>query len=142
MTSLEEHRKKIKEHFEEIEEAIDRGIEKRPITIGFHCSACSVELLEVYLHLINKIPVGKILKHDWFEKPKPEQKIEPLIDRKLSLDFPEKEEIYNLIYSIEDERNSLLYGKPSEKQVKEVLESFQKLKTIFMELYENEKFKL
>ncbi|MEK6921996.1 MAG: hypothetical protein AABX82_08955, partial [Nanoarchaeota archaeon] len=34
---------------------IDKGIEKRPATIGFHTSACATELLELYLHKKNLI---------------------------------------------------------------------------------------
>ena len=45
MTSLEEHKRKIKEHLHEINDAIDEGIENKPITIGFHTSACAMELL-------------------------------------------------------------------------------------------------
>lgn len=138
MTSVEEHKKKIQEHFEEIEDAIEEGIEKKPITIGFHCSACSIQFLEFYLHITNKIPIGKIIKHDWFKRPKPEQKKEPLVERKLQIDFPKKQEIYNLIYDLEDERNILMYGKPVEEQIKKVLETFSKLKEIFKELFKNE----
>ena len=98
MTSVEEHKKKIKEHLDEIDDAINEGLEKKPITIGFHCSACSIQLLEVYLHVINKLNVGKIIKHGWFKRPKIDQKKEVLIERKLPLDFPRKEEIYELIY--------------------------------------------
>lgn len=142
MTSIEEHKKKVKEHLEEISDAIDQGIEKKPITIGFHCSACSIQFLELYLHIINKIPIGKVLKHDWFKRPKPEQKKEALIERKLPTTFARKDEIYEIIYSLEDERNSLMYGKPIERQIKKVLDNFQKLKEIFMELLKNEKFEL
>lgn len=138
MTSIEEHKKKITEHLEEIEDAINSGIEKKPITIGFHCSACSIQFLETYLHKINKISVGKVLKHDWFKKPTPEQKKEPLIERKLSVEFPQKEKIYNLIYDIEEDRNSLMYGSPKKEKIKEVLENFQKLREIFKELLKDE----
>jgi len=31
MTSIEEHRKKIKEHLSEIDDAIEEGIENKPI---------------------------------------------------------------------------------------------------------------
>ena len=142
MTSIDEHKKKIKEHLDEIDDAINEGIENKPATIGFHCSACSLQFLELYLHIIKKIPIGKVIKHDWFKKPKPEQKKEPLIERKLPAIFPKKEEIYNFIYEIEDERNSLMYGKPEENQIKKVIESFLKLKEIFMELYKNEKIEI
>lgn len=142
MTSIEEHKRKISEHLEEINNAIDEGIEKKPVTIGFNCSACALQFLELYLHLTNKISIGKVIKHDWFKKPKLEQKKEPLIERKLPLTFSEKEKIYSLIYTLEKERNSLVYGKPAEEQVKSVLGNFLKIKEIFLELLENEKFKL
>ncbi|HLC83783.1 MAG TPA: hypothetical protein VJI69_08125 [Bacteroidia bacterium] len=142
MTSIDEHKRKIKEHLEGINETIEAGIEKRPMTIGFHCSACSIEFLELYLHLINKIPISKIIKHDWFKRPTPNQKIEPLIERKNPVQFPEKEKIYDLIYSIEEKRNSLIYGKPSTEQIKKVVFDFNKLKDIFYKLFENEKFEL
>lgn len=142
MTTIEEHRKKIIEHLEEIEDAINSGIERKPVTIGFHCSACVIQYLELYLHLTNKISIGKIIKHDWFKKPKPEQKIEPLIERKLPVIFPKKEEIYKLIYILEEERNILMYGKPAENQIKNMLENFNKLKTIFKELLKNENIEI
>lgn len=142
MTSNEEHLNKIKEHLDEIEDAIKEGIEKKPITIGFHCSACTIQFLELYLHATNKIPIGKIIKHDWFKRPKKEQKIEPLIERKLPVQFENKEEIYNLVYDLEDERNTLMYGKASEKQIKSVIETFNRIKQIFKELFKNEGIKI
>ena len=141
MTSIEEHKRKIKEHLGEINDAIDQGIENKPITIGFHCSACVLELLELYLHVNNKLPIEKIIKHDWFKRPKQEQKKDPLIERHLPVQFKKKEELYELIYDIEDERNSLLYGKPQEKQIKTVLKEFQEFKEKIMELLKNENLK-
>lgn len=142
MTSIEEHKKKIKEHLEEIEDAINAGIEHKPVTIGFHCSACIIQFLELYLHTTNKITIGKIIKHDWFKEPKQEQKIEPLIERKLPINFPRKEEIYNLIYKLEEDRNILMYGKPIEKQIKNMIDNFLKLKEIFKELFKNENIEI
>lgn len=133
MTSTREHKKKIEEHLSEIEDAIDMGIENRPITIGFHCSSCAVQLLELYLHETKRISMGKVIKHDWFKRPKQEQKKPPLIERKLPVEFPRKKQIYELIYEIEGDRTSLLYGKPAEEQVEKVLDAFQKLKSIFVE---------
>ena len=142
MTSIEEHKKKIHEHLREINDAIEQGIEKSPVTIGFHCSACAIQFLEVYLHILNKIPIGKIVKHDWFKRPKIEQKITPLIERKLIAKFEHKNQIYDLIYSLEEERNILVYGKADERQIKKILETFNKLKEIFYKLFENEGFKI
>ena len=120
MTSIKEHKRKIKEHLDEINDAIEQGIEDKPITLGFHCSACVLELLELYLHIKNKLPLEKIIKHDWFKKPKPEQKKDPLIERHLPIQFEKKEELYKLIYDIEEERNSLLYGKPQKEQTSRI----------------------
>jgi len=124
MTSIEEHKNKIKEHLDEIDDAIEEGIENKPITIGFHCSACAIQFLELYLHLTNKISIGKVVKHDWFKRPQQKQRVEPLIERKLKVKFEKKEDIYNLIYDLEDERTILMYGKPVENQIKRVLEIF------------------
>lgn len=138
MTSIEEHKKKINEHLDEINDAIEEGIEKKPVTIGFHCSACSIQFLELYLHKINKISIGKVVKHDWFKRPQQGQKIEVLINRKLEIDFQDKEEIYELIYSIEEERNILMYGSPAKEQIKAILGNFMKLKDKFKELLKDE----
>jgi len=138
MTSVDEHKKKINEHLEQIEDAIDSGIEKKPITIGFHSSACASELLELYLHILNKIPIGKIIKHDWFKKPQPEQKIEALIERKLSVEFDYKKELYDLIYKIEENRDNLIYDKATKEQIKIVLDSFLKFKELINKLIKQE----
>ncbi len=132
MTSTEEHIKKIKEHLAEIEDAINEDIEKKPITIGFNCSACAVQLLELFLHLENKISACHVIKHDWFKRPKEGQKIEPLIERKLPIQFDIKNEVYDLIYTIEENRENLLYGKTDKVNIKLVLESFNTLKGIIL----------
>lgn len=142
MTLVDEHKIKINEHLREIEDAIEQGVEKSPITIGFNCSACAIQFLELYLHIKNKISVGKVVKHDWFKKPQTGQKIEPLIERKLGIEFPKKQEIYDAIYLLEEKRNILVYGKYDKNQIKEVLEIFNNLKETFLNLFENEQFKI
>jgi len=133
MTAKEIHKEHIKEHIQEIEDAIAIGIERRPATIGLHVSACSIELLELYLHALGKISSGTMIKHEWFKAPKPGQKIEPLADRKLGVSFHAKDEILSLMYTIEDERNRTIYGKPSNASVGAVLTAFQKLHKIIKE---------
>lgn len=130
MTSVEEHLKKIREHLEAINKAIDLGIERWPANIGFNVGACSLQLLELRLHLLNKIPIGKTIKHNWFKRPLPEQKISPLIERKLQIDFPLKTKIYDLIYGIEEQRSNLIYGKSDKEQIRKILETFLKLKAL------------
>lgn len=130
MSSIAEHKSRIEEHLEELQEAVNIGIEKRPVTIGFHTSSCAMEMLEMYLHLSNLISVGKKVNHVWFSRPQKGQKIEPLIERKLPVSFDGKEKIYELIYTIEDSRDNLIYSKPQKGEVESVFEAFQKLKTI------------
>lgn len=141
MTSTDEHIKKIKEHLRVIDDAINNGAENNPVTIGFHCSACVLQFLEFYLHLTNKIQIGKVIKHDWFKKPQQGQKIGPLIERKLPIDFPQKQEIYNLIYLLEESRTALVYGSPILEQITNTLIAFNKIKEIFQELFNDEGFK-
>lgn len=138
MTAVEEHVKKVKEHLSEIGGAIDEGIENKPATIGFHCSACSTQLLEIYLHKTNRISIGKTIKHNWFKRPSLNQKKDPLIERNLPTDFPDKQKIYDLIYDVEESRDNLVYGKTDVPQIKKVLDSFLKLKEIFVEKLKDE----
>lgn len=128
MGSASDHKKRIKEHLDELQDAINIGIEKRPATVGFHASACAAELLEMYLHISNLISSGKVVNHSWFKRPKEGQKIEPLIERKLPVHFPEKERIYELIYVIEENRDNLVYGKSKKSQVEITISAFQKLR--------------
>lgn len=128
MTSLEEHKRKIKEHLQEINDAVDQGIENKPVTIGIHTSLCAVELLETYLHKKKLISAGKMIKHNWFERPKKEQKIIPLIERKLPVHFDDQDEIYDSLYNIEEVRDNLVYGKSNLLQIKQALDNFLKLK--------------
>lgn len=133
MAGIAEHRRRIKEHLEEIEDAIDIGIEKRPATIGFHVVACIMDMLELYLHKAGLISTGKTVKHTWFKRPRPGQKILPLIDRKLPVHFPGKDRIFNLIYSLEERRDSLIYGKSTREDVERVLKIFLKVKRALVE---------
>lgn len=130
MSSIIEHKSRIKEHLEELQDAVNIDIEKRPVTVGFHTSSCAIEMLEMYLHLANLISTGKKVNHVWFSRPQKGQKIEPLIERKLPVSFDGKEKIYELIYTIEDSRDNLIYSKPRKGEVENVFETFQKLKIL------------
>ncbi len=127
MTSLEIHKQHIREHLQVIEEAIAVGLEQRCSTIALHTSAASIDLLEIYLHRLNKISAGTTIKHEWFKAPKPGQKIAPLAERMLGVDFPHKEEILQQLYILEEYRNKLIYGKPSLASTETILKAFEKL---------------
>lgn len=130
MSGISEHKKKIREHLDELQDAINIGIEKRPSTIGFHTVACAMEFLELYLHLAQLISSGKMIKHSWFQRPKEGQKIIPLIERKLPVNFLGKENVYELLYILEDNRDTLIYGKSSKAQIELVVKTFMKLKSL------------
>src|SRR3989338_5180900 len=68
------------------------------------------------------------IKHNWFKRPKPGQKIIPLVERKIGTEFDDKERIYYLMYTIEGNRETLLYGNATLERVQEVYAAFQKLK--------------
>lgn len=128
MSSIADHKKRIKEHLDELQDAVNIGIENRPATVGFHTSACAAEMLEMYLHLANLISSGKKVNHSWFKRPTEGQKIEPLIERKLPVNFAGKEKVYGLMYTIEESRDNLVYGKSTKSQIDAAFSAFQKLK--------------
>lgn len=133
MTSIEQHKIQVKEHMQELADAIAIGLENRPATLALHVSACSISLLEMYLHVLGKISTGTTIKHDWFKRPKEGQKISPLAERKLGAIFPEKEKILSLLYIIEENRNKLIYGKPTKIASDAVFSSFQQLHELIKE---------
>lgn len=113
MGSIAGHEARLQEHKEALDSAIAVGMKTRPATIGLHASAGSTELFELWLHKKSLISAGKTVKHDWFKRPKIGQKVMPLADRMLGAQFDGKEEIFELLYQIEDHRNTLVYGNPS-----------------------------
>ncbi len=125
---------KITEHLQELKDALAQGMENRPATIGFHTSSCAIDLLELYLHQSGKIPLGQQIKHEWFKRPKPGQKIQPLAERNLKCDFPNKNEIFDLFYTLEENRNRLIYGNASISETKQTLEAFYKLRQKLKEM--------
>ena len=118
----ENHRRIIKEGFEAINWSIDKGIEDKQTTIGFHASLIAVNILELYLHEKNLIRVDYLLKHEWF-------KSKNKIKEKLNFDFDKKGEILNLLFKIEEKRNVLCYGKKQPiDTINNILESLYELK--------------
>ncbi len=134
MTAQQIHKARIKEHLQVIKDAIAVGIESRPATIGFHTSACAIDIVELYLHKTGKIPIGMQVKHNWFKRPTPGQKIMPLPERHLKADFPTKKEIIDLLYILEEKRNKLVYGHSTLAEIQQAQHAFEKLKQILVPL--------
>ncbi|MBI2971986.1 MAG: hypothetical protein HYY37_06200 [Candidatus Aenigmarchaeota archaeon] len=136
MSSVAEHKRRIKEHVDGLQDAVNIGIENKPATVGFHTSACAAELLELYLHLANLISSGKRVNHTWFKRPQKHQKIVPLIERKMPVNFPNKEKVYELLYTLEENRDNLVYGKSTKSQIEVTFSAFQRLKGMLQKMLE------
>ena len=123
--NVESHRRTIKESLEVIKESIGKGVMNRQRTIGFHCSASIVDILEIYLHSKNLIGPGTKINHDFFSS-------ERKALEKLPQDFENKKKIISLLVEIEKRRNMLCYGKEQSKgYVEEYLELFNKVRRVF-----------
>ncbi|MBI5066515.1 hypothetical protein HZA97_09885 [Candidatus Woesearchaeota archaeon] len=134
MAGQKVHFNKIKEHLQELKDAKTLGIENRPATIGFHTSACSIDLLELYLHKVNLLEIGAQIKHDWFKRPKPGQKIIPLVERKLKINFLNKEKILEFLYYLEEKRNKLIYGSSTKIEIEQTINIFEEYKKLLKEM--------
>jgi hypothetical protein len=125
---IETHKKLIRESLEAIREAVQTGVEKRQRTIGFHCSAAAVDMLEVWLHEQNLLGIGAILKHDWFSSVQN-------AERRLKMPFENKEKLIRLLVDLEKKRNILCYGKAQPKaEIERYLELFNEIKQMLFDM--------
>ncbi|MBI2173057.1 MAG: hypothetical protein HYT73_02475 [Candidatus Aenigmarchaeota archaeon] len=116
--NIESHKRNLKESLESLKECVERGIEDRQRSIGFHTSAAMCDMLEMLLHKKSLIDPGASIKHDWFSSTRTTQE-------KLNFDFPNKKEILEIMVRIENKRNILCYGKrQSEKVIRSVIDDF------------------
>ena len=130
--NIDTHLEILKETFLTIELCIERGIENHQRTIGFHTSLGSVEMLEAFLHKKNLLSSGARMNHTWMKSKK-------RINEKIPFDFPRKEEIVDLLYYIEKNRDELCYGKKvASSKTEEQIEHFNRLREIFREVGLNE----
>ena len=128
---IESHLENLKESIGEIEEGIQKGLQEKQRTIGFHTSAGAIDILEIILHKNNLIDPGFVIKHEWFNSQRK-------IEETLNFDFPKKKEIIELITKIENIRNKLCYGKrETEETLEKIVQDFTKLKKIFTEVTNN-----
>jgi len=129
---IESHLENLRESTREIEEAIRKGLLQKQRTIGFHTSAGAIDMLEIMLHKNNLVDAGFVIKHEWFKSKKK-------IAEKFHFNFSDKEEIIKLVTNIENMRNKLCYGKRvKEKELENVVQNFNKLKELFLEVTEYE----
>ncbi len=125
---IEGHLERLKESLGALEGAIQGDITKKQMTIGFHTSVASANLLELYLHKSDLADYTFRFQHNWMNSKK------KMKDR-LPFDFPHKEELLDLLYFIERNKDKLCYGKPQpEEAIIEQIEKFNQVKKIFEEM--------
>jgi len=125
---IDGHLEILKEVFLTIDTCIDKGIEQFQRTIGFQTSLGAVEMLELYLHKKNLFSLSARINHAWM-------KSQNKIREKIAFEFPRKQEIIELLYYIEKNRDELCYGKKVDPlRIAEQLEYFNRLKEIFREV--------
>ena len=125
--NIETHRRALKESLDEIKDAVQTGLERKQRTIGFHCSAAAVDMLELWLHQEGFIDPGTTIKHDVFTSfRKAEEKL-PAFDK--------KNEILKLMVGLEGKRNALVYGKAQPRRaIEDYLEAFNRLKEMMFDM--------
>ena len=122
---IEDHLRNINESIESINDAVKKGIENKQRTLGFNCSVASVEMLEVFLHKLELINPGAIIKHEWFSSPR-------RVNEMIPYSFQDKEKIISILCKIEEKRNILCYGKKQPiSEMEFVLDLFYQAKSLF-----------
>lgn len=129
---IENHMQRLKESLQKIEESIQGELTNSQMTIGFHTSAASANLLELYLHRNNFADYTFRFQHNWM-------KSKNIMREKLPYTFEHKAEIIDLLCAIEKNRDKLCYGKPqAEADVIEQIELFNQVRTLFKEMGVND----
>jgi len=124
----------IKEVIDEIESALKdtKGIIAHQRRLAFSLSLGSVSLIEIYLKKRNILKPGAKINHLWLKKKK--ENVKKLISNQIICpieNLKEIDEILDICYKIEKERNEIAYGKSvSEDVLKEKINLFFNLKKV------------
>ena len=127
----------LNEVLDEIKSALEdsQGMVAHQRRLAFSLSLGAVTLIEGYLRKLNVFKSGSKINHLWLKKKKENAK--KILERYITTPVERLEhldQILELAYQIEKERNELAYGKPvSEIMLRRQINSFFKLK----ELIEN-----
>ena len=101
---VEEHEKAYAEHLNNLNKAIEEGVEENQRNIGYNVSQGSVELFAIYLHKLHLLDgSGDQFDHRIFKN-------KYLTEKKIPPEFPGKKEVMGLMRDIETERNTICYG--------------------------------
>ena len=125
MTSVEEHKKTLKELETDILEKMRLHIvHERQRIIGFAASEAATNCFAILLHNKNLISAGFNVNHKWFASVERAKST-------FSFDFPHKKELMELLVKEENLRDRLCYGRSkSPSEAEEAIKIFFKIKKI------------
>ncbi|MEK6859204.1 MAG: hypothetical protein AABX54_00160 [Nanoarchaeota archaeon] len=111
MTTIEEHKKILKEFIDDINEKIKSNlVSERQKIIGFAASEASTNLFAIFLHKNNLIEPSFNINHRHFSSIKRAEKV-------YKFEFQGKKEIINLLIMQENYRDKLCYGKAKDSKI-------------------------
>ncbi|MFH1072333.1 MAG: hypothetical protein V1743_02800 [Nanoarchaeota archaeon] len=122
----------MKEVMDELESALKdpEGLVVHQRRLAFLLSLGTVALLEEYLKKKAVLKPGEKIDHRWLKKKKENTKL--LIAQRITAtidSLPEIDELLDVAYMIEKDRNDMAYGKGvSEKIIREKIDNFLALK--------------
>lgn len=104
MTTIDEHKKILKEFLDDINEKIRANllIDRQKI-VGFVASEAAVNLFALLLHQKNIVEQGFNVNHRYFAS-------ERIAEKRFDFDIPKKDKLLKLLVDQEDYRNKLCYG--------------------------------
>ncbi len=115
---------KLEKHIEDLIGLLkDLRKEPSPAVISFVFSTAAVHMFSIAFH--NELDPGITIKHGDFRSNKGIEKLKNLIK-----DFTKKNELFNIWKDMENKRNDLCYGYPTDEDIKEYTGKFYKIKEI------------
>jgi len=122
---IEDHEKAYKEHLDNLNKAIEQGIEENQRNIGYNISQGSTELFAIYMHKLHLLETsGDQFDHRTFKN-------KSLIEKKIPPKFKDRSRILEIMKFIETERNIICYGKRKIKsRIEKLIKKFQELRKL------------
>lgn len=111
MTTIEEHKKIIREFLDDINEKIKANLlTERQKIVGFSASEAATNLFALLLHYKRFIEPSYSVNHRFFASKKIAGKI-------FNFDFANKEKLIELLIKQEEFRNKLCYGRDKNAEI-------------------------
>lgn len=122
---IENHKIRLRESLHNITRVVAEGATENQRSVGFHTSAGSVDLLNIYLHQAGHLDTSADVAHRKLLSGR-------LLSEAVPYAFPNKDRIFELLIQIEGARTGLCYGRPQDVAVVEAtLRAFTELRDLF-----------